>query len=251
MDLSRHARWFSKEVELAIESNDRGAMCHLVEPLGAFTRGETEAHAVEKAYSEYCSYVRWLGVDTDAPVHFSIVQSHRTDLDVQEADSDILLDSDCLNRSRKDIDLIKELLLHSASTLEALFAQAELPDRVDSQMTGLTFYGERPDTIRKVFSHVNRTQDYYMSRVGLGIPEEHASFLARRENCVTQLSKHWPSGHTLHPTAVDGERWTHLKVLRRLLWHDRIHAKSIVRMFQRQVKDGVISNFVDQFRFFE
>lgn len=231
--MSRQTRWFSKDVELAIEWNDHGAMCHFVEPLGAFTRGTTEAHAIEKAYAEYDSYAKWLGLRADTPIRFSIAQRYRTDLDVQEADSDILLDSDRVNRSREDVDLVEELLLYSASTLEALFTHAELPDRVDSRMTGLTFYGERPDTIRRVFSHVDRTQDYYMSRVGLGFTDGHASFVDRRANCVVQLSKHWPTGQTLRPTTVDGERWTHLKVFRRLLWHDRIHAKSIVRMLQR------------------
>jgi len=29
--------------------------------------------------------------------------------------------------------------------------------------------------------------------------------------------------------AIDGEQWTETKVLRRFIWHDRIHAKALYR----------------------
>lgn len=254
MDTSLQTRWLPDKVELAIEWNEHGVICHFVEPLGAFIRGTTEARAIEKAHSEYASYARWLrsrpGSTVSFTVSFTVTQRHRTNLHVQDADSDILLDSDRINLSRKDVDLAKELLVYSAATFEALFKQAALPDRVDSKMTGATFYGERPDTIRRVFTHVDRTQDYYMSRVGLRIAPERDSFVGRRKSCVSQLSKHWPSGKALQPMTLDDEQWTYLKVVRRFLWHDRIHAKSIVRMLQRQVEEGAIPSYVDPFRFF-
>ena len=37
-------------------------------------------------------------------------------------------------------------------------------------------------------------------------------------------------GRTEVCTAPDGERWTLRKLLRRFLWHDRIHARAMWRM---------------------
>jgi hypothetical protein len=41
----------------------------------------------------------------------------------------------------------------------------------------------------------------------------------------------------------EGESWTIAKALRRFIWHDRIHAKSIVRTLQRlQTEFGAIDD---------
>ena len=47
----------------------------------------------------------------------------------------------------------------------------------------------------------------------------------------------------------DGEEWTTAKALRRYIWHDRIHAKSIVRTLQRQIEEGLLDRFHVPFKF--
>jgi hypothetical protein len=50
---------------------------------------------------------------------------------------------------------------------------------------------------------------------------------------------------------VDGELWTLKKILRRFIWHDRIHGKAITRILEKQRQLGVIDEFNDPFHFME
>jgi hypothetical protein len=48
------------------------------------------------------------------------------------------------------------------------------------------------------------------------------------------------------PVTLEGEMWTLRKVLRRFVWHDRIHAKAILRIMRRQEQLGLISAAVGE-----
>jgi hypothetical protein len=48
---------------------------------------------------------------------------------------------------------------------------------------------------------------------------------------------------------MDDEEWTVRKILRRFVWHDRIHGKAIVRIMQKQKQLGLIAGFEDPFHF--
>jgi hypothetical protein len=150
-----------------------------------------------------------------------------------------------------EVEATCSLLEASARSFESLYRSSTLPDRVDSRRTGNTFYGERPDTIRKVHAHVNQVQDYYMSRLGMSIATSDVSLVARRGDCIAQLRRASADGKHRAPIIIDDERWTLSKVYRRFLWHDRIHAKAIVRILLTQLEEGAIEGFTDPFRFFE
>lgn len=49
---------------------------------------------------------------------------------------------------------------------------------------------------------------------------------------------------------IDNEEWTIKKVLRRFIWHDRIHAKSMVKILRKQKNNGIIDSYQDPFYFF-
>ena len=48
---------------------------------------------------------------------------------------------------------------------------------------------------------------------------------------------------------VRDEEWTLKKILRRFIWHDRIHGKSIYRILRKQGNLGLIGQIEDPFRF--
>ena len=48
------------------------------------------------------------------------------------------------------------------------------------------------------------------------------------------------------PVTLEGEMWTLRKVLRRFVWHDRIHAKAILRIMRRQEQLGLIGAAVGE-----
>ena len=49
--------------------------------------------------------------------------------------------------------------------------------------------------------------------------------------------------------SLDNENWTLAKILRRFIWHDRIHARAIVRILQKQQSQGFIQDYKDPFCF--
>jgi hypothetical protein len=48
---------------------------------------------------------------------------------------------------------------------------------------------------------------------------------------------------------VDNELWTLKKIVRRFIWHDRIHAKAIARIQEKQKALGLIEGYEDPFCF--
>lgn len=48
---------------------------------------------------------------------------------------------------------------------------------------------------------------------------------------------------------VDHESWMLSKLLRRFIWHDRIHRKAITKILSKQVQLGLIGQYEDAFRF--
>jgi hypothetical protein len=93
-----------------------------------------------------------------------------------------------------------------------------------------------------------KTLAYYLSR--LGLPLQEGEFMMMRRLGLNLLSKEFEAHDNKPPVEADGELWTLKNVLRRLLWHDRIHAKAIARMMRKQEQLGLISDYPDPFHVF-
>lgn len=92
-----------------------------------------------------------------------------------------------------------------------------------------TFYGQVPRTANEMYTHTKNVNNYYFSEIGVDADNDGSICQCRRagfealeqrpdflENAVFQGSY--------------GEDWSLRKVLRRFIWHDRIHAKAMCRM---------------------
>ena len=76
--------------------------------------------------------------------------------------------------------------------------------------------------------HTNRTLSYYAA--GLGISFENDGGLLENRKRLFRAIESTPN--FLLPRvheAADGEFWTLRKLMRRILWHDRIHAHALYR----------------------
>lgn len=80
-----------------------------------------------------------------------------------------------------------------------------------------------------MYDHTNSTTAYYMA--AFGIPFENMPDLyANRLQALAEIEEREELLTGKICTAPDGERWTLRKLLRRFLWHDRIHARAMWRM---------------------
>ncbi len=235
-------------ISVALETNGRGFIGFLVELPGAFVRGKTEIEALSKIPPEAASYLAWLGTSHSPPREVSVVECHSCNLNVEDADSEILLKADAESVQQDEFERLTELCRLSGETFVSLYDSSQQRDWIDQSRERRTFYGETPKTIQEIFNHVESTQDYYLTRVGLKTVQG-TGFLDVRESGLTEIETLFGKSGNSVVYEIDRELWTLKKVLRRFIWHDRIHGKAIMRILAKQKRLGLIDSYQDPFHF--
>lgn len=149
------------------------------------------------------------------------------ELRVEDGDSDILLDGERLPMERGEYEWMRELVVKSARDFDILYATIPDPDHPLAPPRE-TFYGAYPNTARKMFDHTNRVTSYYVGELGAEMDDLPGCL----ENRLLGLGKlEALPGFLTQPPRVGsyGEAWSLRKVLRRFLWHDRLHARAMYR----------------------
>jgi len=235
---------------LAFETNGRGYLGFIVELPGAFVRGRTEEEAVAKVHREADLYLKWLGVEQKHDYKVQVIQRHRSTLTVEDADSEILLQADQERLSDREFQNLLDLVRFSGETFSQLYANTRFKDRIDESRIRKTFYGDNPATLQAIFEHVKRCQYYYLSRMKIAEQTED-DFMTIRDFCLAKLESIYRENNNAPEHEIDNERWTLKKVLRRYVWHDRIHGKAMTRILDKQRQLGLIGEYEDPFHFRE
>jgi len=81
--------------------------------------------------------------------------------------------------------------------------------------------------------------------------EIEGDFMIIRKFCLEKLEALYHKNNNSLKFEVDNELWTLKKVLRRFIWHDRIHGKAITRILEKQKQLGMIDEYDDPFHFME
>jgi len=236
-------------ISIALETNGRGYLGFIVELPGAFIRGKTQEEALAKLSREITSYMKWLGIRQQLNYRPIIVQTHHCSLMVEDADSEILLDADRKSMSEKEFNFFCDTVQYSGETFLKIYTNAELRDWVDETRIRKTFYGDNPKTINEIFNHVKGCQYYYLSRTQVPFKKIEEDYMKIREFCLKRLSHLYRKHNNSLTFAVDNEQWTLKKILRRFIWHDRIHAKAMLRILERQKQLEMIDKYEDPFYF--
>ena len=105
-----------------------------------------------------------------------------------------------------------------------------------------TFYGAVPRTAREMYEHTKNVNSYYFGEIGVQADNEGTISDCRRRGFLLlegqpDFLKNRVFGGSY------GEEWSLRKVLRRFVWHDRIHAKAMYRMALRTFGEGVPNVF--------
>lgn len=221
-------------VDAVVEYNDAGYLVYAGNFPGAFARGRILEEAREKMDGEIRRYVLWAQgtrLPQDAQIMTRIVQEKRSSLQVCDADSDVLFDSERPPMEAGEYAAQKTLAIRSASDFQKLYDA--VPDRHCTCLPARqTFYGARPRTAEEMYLHTNNVTSYYVGEIGVNLQNTLAIAENRRQafrliECVPGF---------LNNAIFDGsynEQWSLRKVLRRFLWHDRIHARALWRMATR------------------
>ena len=210
------------------EHHGDDTLLYSVDLVGAYTRGSNLASAMAKMKAEAKAYSLWSGQNFGVDADVEIVQEKSSDLQIADADSDVLFDAERAPFSREEYEELKALVLKSASDFHALYSS--IPNKDESCLPHRqTFYGNVPRTAQEMYDHTKSVNSYYFAEINIDADNEGTIYDCRKRGFerLEQLEGF------LDNAVVDGsydELWSLRKVMRRFLWHDRIHAKAMYRM---------------------
>ena len=213
------------------EHNGDDSIMYADDFVGAYTRGETKDIALQKMTREVASYLDWKGGTIPDSLETMIVQEKASALTISDADSDVLFEEEKKPLTRAEYEELKALALKSAQDFLDLYEA--IPDRNKSCLpVRKTFYGLVPRTASEMYEHTKNVNDYYFGEIGVGADHEGTIVECRRRGFALLESRPDFLKNTVCLGSYD-EEWSLRKVLRRFIWHDRIHAKAMYRMAVR------------------
>ena len=218
------------KIECVWEHNGNDSILYSSNFIGAYTRGATKEEAVGKMPLEIASYTKWMDGSVLLPLisDIAVVQEKASDLNIRDADSDVLFDTEKMALTANEYRRLKALALKSARDFLALYEA--FPDKNQSVLTARkTFYGDVPRTAEEMYRHTKNVNSYYFGEIGTDT-DNSGSISDCRQRGFEALEKQ-PDFLALGVFEGScGELWSLKKVLRRFIWHDRIHAKAMYRM---------------------
>ena len=222
------------------EHNQNDSLLYSSNVIGAFTRGTSKEEALEKMPGEISSYFAWLEEPAPSSMDIEINQEKASDLDIHDADSDVLFNTERLDLSVEQYTRLKGLVLKSAEDFLRLYNT--FPDKHKTVLLPRkTFYGTIPCTASEMYLHTKNVNAYYWGEIGLEVSNEGTIVESRMRGFeALELNRNFLSGSVY--SGSYGEELSIPKVLRRFLWHDRIHAKAMYKMGIRTFGVNVIPN---------
>ncbi len=213
-----------------VEFNKDGYLIYSESFPGAYVRGKTQNEALAKFQNEIEQYCKWAEIDiiNDGQIKTNVVQEKESALNICDADSDVIFDIERKRLMPMEYERLKCLTIKSACDFLRLYES--VPDKdATCLMERKTFYGLIPRTAREMYFHTNNVTNYYVGEIGIAI-ENLPDILKNRMQAIQRIEE---TDDYLQNKVYDGsygEQWSLSKVLRRFIWHDRIHAKAMFRM---------------------
>ena len=228
------------KIECIWEHNGDDTLQYAKDYVGAFTRGENLEVALKKMKNEILAYSSWLGNDLQEDIEVVIVQEKNSELEIKDADSDVIFMVEEAALTMSEYITLRDLALKSASDFLKLYEM--IPDKQKSVLSvRKTFYGQVPRTAEEMYVHTKSVNSYYFAEIGIDADNEGSIYECRKrgfeqlENTTDFLNGRLQEGSY-------GEMWSVRKVLRRFIWHDRIHAKAMWKMVKKTFGENAVEN---------
>ena len=210
------------------EHNGDDTLLYATGFIGAYTRGESLETAKAKMSEEIVSYLKWLGAETSDHIEVVIAQEKDSDLAIKDADSDVLFESEKAPLTTEEYEQLKALALKSAKDFLSLYES--IPDKsATAAAERKTFYGQVPRSADEMYEHTKSVNEYYFAEIEVDADNGGNLYECRKRGFEALEAK----PDFLQNAVIEGsygEDWSLRKVLRRFIWHDRIHARAMYRM---------------------
>lgn len=223
------------------EHNGDDTLLYSIDFLGAHTREPSLDIAKAKMFDEIHSFALWSGQEL-AEKQFELVISEEktSELNVRDADTDAIFECETLPMSWDEYLRLKNLALKSAKDILSLYNS--IPDKEFSCLPERkTFYGSIPRTAKEMYEHTKNVNAYYFGEIGIECNND-GDILSCRQQGFELLEKQADFLKNKPMVGSYNEMWSVMKMLRRFIWHDRIHAKAMYRMALKTFGEGSVPN---------
>ena len=228
------------KIKCVWEHNGNDTLLYAVDYIGAYTRGENLEIAKSKMSGEIASYLRWLSEDVSDNIEVMTIQEKASSLAIKDADSDVLFESEKAPLTADEYEKLKALTLKSAKDFLSLYES--IPDKsATAIIERKTFYGQVPRTADEMYEHTKNVNEYYFAEIEVDADNSGSMYECRKRGFEVLEAK----PDFLQNPVIEGsygENWSLRKVLRRFIWHDRIHAKAMYRMASKVFGTTKIKN---------
>ena len=210
------------------EHNGDDTLLYSADYMGAFTRGENLEVAIQKMQDEITSYLMWQDEPFVEDFKVEVIQEKKSDLQISDADSDVIFEDEEKPLSKEEYLALKDLVLKSAEDFYRLYES--IPDKDKSCLPERkTFYGAVPRTAKEMYEHTKSVNAYYFAEIEVEADNEGTILECRKRGFELLETKEGFLKNEVIEGSY-GEDWSLRKVMRRFLWHDRIHAKAMYKM---------------------
>ena len=210
------------------EHNGNDTLLYATDYIGAYARGENLEVAMAKMPQEIAFYCKWCGKDVCENIEVAIVQEKQSNLAIHDADSDVLFETEKAPLSMEEYQKLKALALKSAQDFLTLYRSIPQKDATISPARK-TFYGQVPRSANEMYEHTKSVNAYYFAEIDVDADNAGDIYACRLRGFEALERKADFLENATHEGSY-GEDWTLRKVLRRFIWHDRIHARAMYRM---------------------
>ena len=226
------------------EHNGNDSMLYSSNFVGAFSRGESKEIALSKMQDEIKAYLRWKSGETVTDLEVDVDEEWSSTLDICDADSDAIFTKEKEPLTLDEYLELKELALKSAQDFLKLYHS--VPDKHSSIIPAKnTFLGPKPRTAFEMYEHTKSVNSYYFGEIDVPADNEGDIYECRKRG-FELLEKQDDFLKNKVLVGSYDEQWSVRKVLRRFIWHDRIHGKAMYRMAIKTFGEGAVP---DVFRF--
>ena len=222
------------------EHNGNDTLLYSVNYIGAYTRGESLDVAIVKMQDEIISYLQWLNFDISEAIEIVIIGEKNSDLNIKDADSDVIFDSEKASLTVEEYRRLKALALKSARDFLILYES--IPNKkAFATPVRKTFYGNVPRSADEMYEHTKNVNEYYFAEIN--VDADNVGDIYECRLCGFELLEE--QSDYLKNAVIEGsygEAWSLRKVIRRFIWHDRIHARAMYRMAMKMFGNECIAN---------
>ena len=138
---------------------------------GCYTRGSSLSEAQSKMEVEIRSFCKWAEKDIIEPIETVIAQEKESTLEIRDADSDVLFESEKTALSEADYLHLKALVLRSAADFYTLYQSIPIINK-SAFPKRTTFYGSVPRTAEEMYEHTKNVNEYYFAEIEVDADNE-------------------------------------------------------------------------------